>query len=95
MCERSSLAPNLGAAAGDGSMNWIMVNSPPLDFDPETTAVPMDKQAAEAIKADFLEWSGGFPPESEEQVFIYVQYAAPSDVDEEELLALLRTWMQE
>jgi hypothetical protein len=55
----------------------------------------MDTQRVEAIKADFLEWSGGFRPDSDEQIFIYVQYSAPSDADEKELLALLRAWMQE
>jgi hypothetical protein len=55
----------------------------------------MDDQTANAIRADFEEWSGGFAPESDHQITVYIDYAAPFDMDDEEVRRLLRAWMCE
>lgn len=46
------------------------------------------------VKEDFLEWSGGDPPESEMQIFVYVEYARTIE-DEEAVRAILRDWDNE
>jgi hypothetical protein len=43
------------------------------------------------VREDFQAWSGGFPPDSEEQVEVYVEYALPSDLDAEAVRHGLRT----
>lgn len=53
----------------------------------------MDKDMAEAVKQDFLSWTGGFPPDSEEQIFAYVETSRPNEADYEEARQLLRAWM--
>jgi hypothetical protein len=53
----------------------------------------MDERTATAIKADFEEWSGGTPPDSEEQIFIYVEFARPAESNGAEVTQLLREWM--
>lgn len=53
------------------------------------------QQAGEAIRADFLEWSGGFPPDSAEQVTVYVDYAAPGDAEPAFVREVLMAWMRE
>lgn len=53
----------------------------------------MNRQMAEEIKQDFLDWSGGFRPESERQIWVYVETSKDVNVDDEELINLLRDWM--
>lgn len=53
----------------------------------------MDQNLADALKTDFKKWSGGFPPESDYQITVYIDYAAPNDTDAEEVRGLMRTWM--
>ena len=55
----------------------------------------MDEQTKQAIRADFLAWSGGDPPDSEHQITVYVDYAAHADWDSNEVRRLLEDWMQE
>jgi hypothetical protein len=55
----------------------------------------METQAAKAIREDFLTWSGGFPPESDQQIWVYVEAARPSDTPAEEVTRLLLDWMAE
>ncbi len=76
-------------------MNVAVLNAYSVAYERETAIMPLEKQAAESLKVDFLEWSGGFPPDSEQQIFVYVEYAAPNNVDEADVLSLLRTWMNE
>jgi len=47
------------------------------------------------IKADFEEWSGGFPPESDDQITVYVENTLPADVDESAARQFLREWMND
>jgi hypothetical protein len=54
----------------------------------------MDKARLDAIKDDFLTWSGGFPPDSEQHIFIYLEYAYDANAgDEDEVRKMLRVWM--
>jgi hypothetical protein len=53
----------------------------------------MDTQAANAIKRAFREWSAGFPPESDYQIAVFIDYALPTDINAEQARHLLRTWM--
>ena len=55
----------------------------------------MESQAANAIRQDFLVWSGGFPPESAQQIWVYVEAARPSDTNSETVTQLLLNWMAE
>ena len=55
----------------------------------------MDEQTTRAIREDFLTWSGGFPPESDDQIYVYVDAAAPKDSDENEVRKMLRDWMHQ
>lgn len=45
----------------------------------------MDSQMANTIKQDFLAWSGGFPPESDDQIYVYIETAKRPEIDDEEL----------
>jgi hypothetical protein len=55
----------------------------------------METQVAEAVREDFLTWSGGFPPESDQQIWVYVEAARPGDTDAVEVTRLLLDWMAE
>lgn len=55
----------------------------------------MDEQTINAIKEDFSTWSGGFPPESDAQITVYIDYASSKDWDDDKVRELLRDWMQE
>ena len=55
----------------------------------------MDGRTASEIKRHFRAWSGGFPPESDDQIYVYIDAANPDDVPDVELWDLLRTWMNE
>ena len=52
------------------------------------------KQQIESLKRDFLEWSGGFEPDSEHQITVYVDYARDSRLDRAEVRELLEDWME-
>jgi hypothetical protein len=47
------------------------------------------------VQKDFEAWSGGFPPESDDQITVYIDYALPKGNDPEEVRAFLRNWMNE
>jgi len=47
------------------------------------------------IEPDFLQWSSGSPPDSEEQIATYVNAARPTDTDPDQVTSLLRIWMAE
>ena len=55
----------------------------------------MDARTASEIERHFLTWSGGFPPESDYQIYVYIDAAKPVDIADAELWDLLRTWMNE
>ncbi len=51
-----------------------------------------DDQRKQLIE-DFLAWTGGFAPESDNQITVYLDYAAPLNVDAERAERLLRDWL--
>ncbi len=53
--------------------------------------VPLD---LEALKKNFREWSGGFPPESDHQITVYCDYAASSKWDKNEVREALDDWYE-
>jgi hypothetical protein len=56
----------------------------------------MDTRTANEVKEDFLTWSGGFPPDLEQQIFVYIEYAYGTKADDvDEVRKMLRDWMQE
>ena len=54
----------------------------------------MNQTAAE-IRTDFLEWSGGFSPESGHQITVYVDYTLSAAADPTFARRVLEAWMQE
>lgn len=52
----------------------------------------MDARTIEAIKADFAEWTGGFPPESEQQISVYLENSLPTEFDFDEAREVLLGW---
>lgn len=54
----------------------------------------MTPEPIESLRSSFLAWSGGFPPESAEQVTVYVDYARDVDIDPDEARDALLEWMQ-
>ena len=55
----------------------------------------MITQMANYIRADFEEWSGGFPPESTAQIWVYALLASPADVSEDSVVRFLTEWLAE
>lgn len=56
----------------------------------------MDREAIEkAVRQDFETWSGGFPPATEHEIRVYLDYACPMDAPEEVLLDILYEWAEE
>jgi hypothetical protein len=55
----------------------------------------MTNEQVKELKRHFLIWSGGFEPESEYQIIVYVDYARDSRLDSEEVRELLEDWMAE
>jgi hypothetical protein len=53
----------------------------------------MTPEQIEQLKRDFLEWSGGFEPETEHQIIVYVDYARDSRLDREDVRHILEDWM--
>jgi hypothetical protein len=46
----------------------------------------------DSLKADFLKWTGGFDPETDEDVAIYINTSMPFDLDVAEATEALRRW---
>jgi len=54
-----------------------------------------EQQSHANLKAHFLEWSGGFPPASPEQVTVYIDYAISTREGPDAAREVLLEWMQE
>ena len=54
----------------------------------------MTSEQIESLKRHFLEWSGGFEPDSKHQITVYVDDAHDSDLDENEVRRELIDWME-
>ncbi len=46
------------------------------------------------LEKDFESWSGGFPPESEYQITVYVDYASPFQSRDEDVRGYLVDWYE-
>jgi hypothetical protein len=55
----------------------------------------MSDSELQALKADFLEWTGGFEPETEDDIAVYVETAMAFDSNPLEVREALREWMRE
>jgi hypothetical protein len=53
----------------------------------------MTNEQIEKLKRHFLEWSGGFEPESEHQITVYVDYARDSRLNRDEVRHVLEDWI--
>ena len=50
---------------------------------------------AAELTAHFLQWSGGFAPDSPEQITFYMDYARDADTGEEYVRRVLTAWLEE
>lgn len=56
----------------------------------------MDTSVLDELKRDFAEWSGGFPPDSMDQIEVYMDYILPVYTDPIAAReALVDWWRQE
>ena len=53
----------------------------------------MNYEDRRRIRRDYLEWSGGFPPETQEDVQLYVEVASSRDDDDADVIQVLNEWM--
>jgi len=51
-----------------------------------------DAQRQELID-DFTQWAGGFPPESEHQITVYIDYAMDRRLNANEAREVMTDWM--
>lgn len=54
----------------------------------------MEATDIQALRRDFLQWSGGFEPESRSEITVYVDYACPITFSADEATRALLDWMQ-
>jgi len=47
----------------------------------------------ESLKADFLEWTGGFEPETDRDIATYISTSMPFDFDAAEATEVLQRWL--
>ena len=57
-------------------------------------AAIMSDSELQPFKADFLEWTGGFEPETEEDITTYVDTSMPFDLNAEDVRTALLEWMR-
>jgi hypothetical protein len=81
----SDTAPNLGAEG--------MIARIPLSNSHKRNV--MEKALANYLRTDFENWSGGFPPDSLDQIWTYALLAAPSEMAEDEVAEVLKQWLFE
>ena len=55
----------------------------------------MNQLYVSELKAAFLDWSGGFPPESPDQITVYIDYGMSVEMDPVLARQALEAWMQE
>jgi hypothetical protein len=53
----------------------------------------MNQKAKLVLKRDFRRWSGGFAPDSNDQITVYMDYAVRRDFDNEHTRRVLQEWM--
>ena len=55
----------------------------------------MTTDQLESLKADFLQWTGGFEPETVEDITTYIDTSMPFDLASDEAAKALREWMRQ
>ncbi|MCI0640791.1 MAG: hypothetical protein L0Y72_10660 [Gemmataceae bacterium] len=55
---------------------------------------PLTPESIEKLKKHYLTWTGGFPPDDDDEIFTYIELAMESGPDPEEVRSILRNWMQ-
>jgi hypothetical protein len=55
----------------------------------------MSAAQLQLLKADYLEWTGGFEPEADNDVETYIASSMPSDMDDDEVRKALTEWMHQ
>ncbi|MBS0207889.1 MAG: hypothetical protein JSS27_02945 [Planctomycetes bacterium] len=53
----------------------------------------MNAKQIKRLKKHFLSWSGGNPPESDDEITVYVDYGKSKEFDYEETRNVLYEWM--
>lgn len=53
----------------------------------------MTTDQLESLKADFLQWTGGFEPETDKDIAAYISTSMPFDLDEDDTRRALEQWM--
>ena len=54
----------------------------------------MKTSVVNRLANDFLAWSGGFAPNSEEQISVYTDYARPIEISSSTAWAILAEWLR-
>jgi hypothetical protein len=57
-------------------------------------AAIMADSELQSFRADFLQWTGGFEPETEDDIAVYVGTSVPLDLNPEEARDVLRECMR-
>ena len=52
----------------------------------------MTEQQLDELKADFLEWSGGFEPETDEKIDIHITSSMPLNIADDDARTALKQW---
>lgn len=53
----------------------------------------MQQTKADRLMDDFLSWSGGFPPDSDQQIFVYIETSCPEHFGADFARTILKDWM--
>lgn len=55
----------------------------------------MSDSELQSLKADFLRWTGGFEPETEDDITTYIEASMPFVLSGDDARIALREWMRE
>jgi hypothetical protein len=80
-------ASNLGARRASGMIPAVAV--------PSSGVSQMTEEKWRELEEDFRTWSGGFPPESEFQIIVYIDYANPFPDREQKVKEYLMDWYEQ
>ncbi len=109
-CTRYGIQPDAEAILNRVEQHYgvdaISEHDPGFFEDEEGDEDPDDRESAtevgkgrcpdsDSIREDFLVWSGGFPPESDAQITVFVETAIPADADPDVVRQILAAWMNE
>ena len=55
----------------------------------------MRQSMIDDLKDDYLQWTGGFTPDTDNEISVYLESARPADTDPGEARSILRRWMND